>query len=101
MAALDVFRFEIGGGTLSLELLHSEVTSVVVLNDLMSLRRLRWFCTAQEQRAKWDVPPSELPIILDQDSVEPRKEEDSDKKRNRGTNTDNDADGLRIVELDA
>lgn len=45
--------------------------------------------------------PLQLPILLDQPPVEPREEEDGDKKRDGSTNADDHTGSLRISERDS
>lgn len=84
-----------------LKLLAGKVTLVEVADDALEVvggggdRS-----TAEEERAKEDVVGFELPVLLDDDTVQPGDKEDGHKKTPASTSGDNDTGDLLLGELD-
>lgn len=83
------------------ELLAGQVTSVEVTDTTSSTLRLgRRLGALKQERAHSDVPPAELPVILDDNAVQPGDKEDGDNESPGGTDTNDHTGGLSIVEGD-
>lgn len=92
------------GSTLSaagLELLTSEMSLVEVAdNTLEVLRRGRNGATAEEHGTEEHVVALELPVLLDNDSVQPGDKSESHEETPAGTRSNDDTRDLGIGEVD-
>jgi hypothetical protein len=83
------------------ELLAGHVAGVEVTDTTRSTVGLdRGLGTLQQERAHGNVPPAELPVVLDDNAIQPGNEEDGDKESPGGTDTNNHTGSLSIVEGD-
>lgn len=78
--------------------------SFIVVPDatlLDSLGASRWVWTAEQKRALNDLPPLQLPVVLENLAVEIWDEEHGDEKRDTGTHTKNGPRELPILQVDS
>lgn len=88
-------------GAAGIELLTSQVTLVEVADGALEVGgRGRDRTTAEEERALDQVVSLDLPILLDDDAVEPRDEEDGHEETPSGTSSDDDTGDLGLGEVD-
>lgn len=85
------------------ELIPGQVSFIVVSDATLldSLGASRWVWTAEQKRALDDLPPLQLPVILENLAVEVWDEEHGDEKRDTGTHTKNGARELPILQVDS
>lgn len=82
-----------------LKLLAGKVTLIEILDtSLGTLGLSRGVGALEQERAHGDVPPAELPVVDDDDTVEPGQEEDGDDQSPGGTDTNDQASSLAISE---
>ena len=96
--ALEI-AFGVGGGgalsTALIELLAGEVAVVEVADSALEvLGSRRDGTTLEQQRALEDVPGADLPVLLDDDAVEVREEEEGAEQSDTGADGDNDTGNL-------
>lgn len=87
--------------TALLELLTGKVALVEVANNTLEVvGGRRNGTTAEEERAKEDVVGLDLPILLDDNAVQPGDEENGHEKTPASTSSDNDTGDLLLSEVD-
>jgi hypothetical protein len=88
-------------GAAGLELLTSEMSLVEVAdNSLEVLRRRGNGATTEEQGTERDVVGLELPILFDDDAVQPRNKSEGHKKTPASTGGNDDTGDLSLGEVD-
>ena len=91
----------VGTGTLGLELLGGKVTLVEVLDGALVVGRGgRDLAAAEEERAHEDVVPLELPVLLDDQAVDPGDEESGNEQTESSTSGNDDTGELSLGEVD-
>ncbi|KAI6767583.1 hypothetical protein HG530_005592 [Fusarium avenaceum] len=84
----------------TLEFFTGEVALVEILDTTNGTLRLSGRRrTLEKERTLSNVPPAELPVVNNDNTVQPRKEEDGDDESPGGTYTDDHTSGFGVVEL--
>jgi hypothetical protein len=101
LSTLELITASAASTTKTIELLTGEVTLVEILDTTSSTLGLSGRRRATEkERTLEDVPPAKLPVVADDEAVEPRDKEDGDEKSPSGTDTNDHTSGLSVVEGD-
>ncbi|KAF4505868.1 hypothetical protein G6O67_007772 [Ophiocordyceps sinensis] len=97
---LDVVGGDIPGAA-GVELLAGQVALVKVADDPLEVGRGRRDGPASEQKGPLeDVPGAELPVLPDDDAVEPGDEEEGHEEAPGGAGGDDDAGDLSVAQVD-
>lgn len=76
------------------------MASVEVLNGSLASGVGGSIGAAQKERAKRNVPPAELPVVLDDDAVKPGHEEDGNDEGPAGAHTHDGSGNLGVSQVD-
>lgn len=100
-AGLDVVAVGVNDTTAGgIKLFLGQVAGVEVADTTGSTLGLDGRLRAAEKKGTLgNVPPAKLPVVLEDDAVQPRDKEDGDDESPSGTNTDNHARSLGIGEV--
>ena len=107
---IDNLRFAVGaslevlsahGSPLRVELFSSKMTLVEVADGSLEVSRRRGrLATLQNEGTQEDMVPPELPVVFDDNSVEPGHEESTDEEREACSRADNGTGELGVRQSD-